>query len=225
MYNVLACSFSVLGGSWAPSTYWRSWVHGGSPYCLIHTCRERSSITKDDGSTSGRELSSSFSTLPSSSYNTCTSPRRAVTIHPRTSSLQVDHHVQQNHPDLLMTTKSISKNDGISLGDSEDSGRGQMNKMLLRSQSSLQIDEKRKMFSFLEKVKADHRRSVEDKRSIAEAIERKLRFHQHERMVLEDARVARLRDQLSRTSVDEVKTTVIETLAPLSDTQLNLVIH
>ena len=120
-------------------------------------------------------------------------------------------------------TKCVRGHDGISQGASGESGRGQVSKAVLRSQGSLQMDEKRKMFSFLEKVKADHQRSVEDKRSIAEAIERKLRFHQHERMVLEDARVARLRDQLSRATVDEVKTTFDETLAPLSDTQLNRV--
>ena len=78
----------------------------------------------------------------------------------------------------------------------------------------------RKMFTFLQKLKADHNQSVEDKKSFAEAIEKKLKLHQDQRMALEDARVARLRDQLATASVSEVKEPVIEILSPLSDDQL-----
>ena len=174
----------------------------------------------DNGSTSVRELASSSSVV-----DACSLSRPPLTIHPLTSSLTVDHHVHQERPETLNRTKCLRGGlDEVSLGASGDSERGQLNKTVVRSQGSLQMDEKRKMFSFLEKMMADHRRSVEDKKSIAEAIERKLRFHQHERMALEDARVARLRDQLSRTTVDEIKT-FVETLAPLSDTQLNRVIN
>ena len=88
------------------------------------------------------------------------------------------------------------------------------------SNNSLQSDEMRKMASYLEKLRADHKRSIEDKKSIAEIIERKLQFHQQQRMALEDARMTRLREQLATTKVslsEEPET--IEELSPLSEEQ------
>ena len=88
------------------------------------------------------------------------------------------------------------------------------------SSSSYQSEEMRKMSSYLAKIQSDHKRSVEDKRSIAEVIERKLQFHQQQRMALEDARMTRLREQLSGAKVSvTTKEEFVEVLAPLSEAQ------
>ena len=112
------------------------------------------------------------------------------------------------------------KEGNTSVGTLSESRRSHANEITTRSYYSPRTDH---LFSFLDKIKMEHQRSVEEKRTIAEAIEKKLHFHQHQRMALEDARVARLRGQLETASVDDVKKLSVERLAPLDDVQLTKV--
>lgn len=175
-------------------------------------------------STSVREeVTPPLSTVSSSSFSRGLS-RPAVTVYPQSSSPLAKHHATHHHSETPTWTKAEKREGDISLGCLRDIERRHTSKTAVRGHCSQPSDEVRKMLSFLEKLRTDHQRSLEDKKSIAEVIERKLQFHQRERMVLEDARVARLRDQLAKACVDDAKKTSVETLNPLSDSQLNEVI-
>ena len=117
-------------------------------------------------------------------------------------------------------------------GDSGEKGIG------LRGQSAQQssqmrgqdTQQARDVLKRLERIKLEHLRSVEDRKTMAELIEKKIHLHQSERMAIEDARVSRLRQQLASTSVDEKRGKEevgeklhTETLVPLSDNQASKV--
>lgn len=119
----------------------------------------------------------------------------------------------------LEKIETEKRRDAKSADVMSETGRSYTSDASMKRYNSTPSDKMKEMFSFLERMKIEHERSVEDKRSIAEAIEKKLQFHKQQRMELEDARVARLRHQLVATSVDERKT-FVETLAPLNESQL-----
>ena len=117
-------------------------------------------------------------------------------------------------------------------GESGEKGIG------LRGQSAQQssqmrgqdTQQARDVLKRLERIKLEHLRSVEDRKTMAELIEKKIHLHQSERMAIEDARVSRLRQQLASTSVDgkrgkeeEGEKLHTETLVPLSDNQASKV--
>ena len=82
--------------------------------------------------------------------------------------------------------------------------------------------------SLLERIKLDHARCVEDRKIMAELIEKKIHLHQNERMAFEDARNSRQRRQLSSTSTDEERgerepRKEAESLAHLSNHQIDKV--
>lgn len=109
--------------------------------------------------------------------------------------------------------------------------------MGLRDQSALQSSQTRsqnahqmkEVQNMLERIKLEHVHSVEDRKTMAELIAKKIHLYQSERMVIEDARVSRLRQQLASTSVDdqrgkeEEEKAHVETLATLSDSQVSKV--
>ena len=82
----------------------------------------------------------------------------------------------------------------------------------------------REVVNMLEKIKQVH--SVEDRKTMAELIEKKIHLFQSERMRIEDARISRLRQQLASTAAnhepgrEEETQPHIETLDTLSDSQI-----
>lgn len=82
----------------------------------------------------------------------------------------------------------------------------------------------------LERIRLEQAHSVEDRKTMAELIEKKIHLYQSERMMIEDARVSRLRQQLASTVVsqepgreEEDLQPHIETLQALSDSQITKV--
>ena len=110
-------------------------------------------------------------------------------------------------------------------GEKETGLRGQSAQQSSQtmSQNAQQMKEVKNM---LERIKLEHVHSVEDRKTMAELIEKKIHLYQSERMVIEDARVSRLRQQLASTSVDDQRVrekedkVPIEILATLSDNQV-----
>ena len=96
------------------------------------------------------------------------------------------------------------------------------NAQRLSQASDRNAQQVRDVVNLLERIKLEHIHGVEDRKTMAELIEKKIHLYQSERMVIEDARVSRLRQQLASTTVDdqrEREKTHIETLATLSDNQ------
>ena len=96
-----------------------------------------------------------------------------------------------------------------------------------RGQNAQQV---RKITSMLERIRLEQAHSVEDRKTMAELIEKKIHLYQSERMMIEDARVSRLRQQLASTGVsqepgreEEDLQPHIETLQALSDSQITKV--
>ena len=107
----------------------------------------------------------------------------------------------------------------------------------LRDQSAQQLNhargrnaqQVREVVNMLERIRLEQVHSVEDRKTMAELIEKKIHLYQSERMMIEDARVSRLRQQLASTGVsqepgrDEEAQPHIETLHTLSDSQITKV--
>lgn len=104
-------------------------------------------------------------------------------------------------------------------------GQGAQQLSQTRGRNAQQV---REVVSMLERIKLEQVHSVEDRKTMAELIEKKIHLYQSERMAIEDARVSRLRQQLASTLVDdqsgrEEEQAQTETLATLSDNQVSKV--
>jgi uncharacterized protein YukE len=108
----------------------------------------------------------------------------------------------------------------------EGGWRGQSAEQLSRTRgrSAQQV---RDVVNMLERIRLEQVHSVEDRKTMAELIEKKIHLYQSERMVIEDARVSRLRQQLASTGTgvgdEEEPQPHIETLDTLSDNQITMV--
>ena len=111
----------------------------------------------------------------------------------------------------------------------EGESRGQSAQQLshARGQNAQQV---RKITNMLERIRLEQAHSVEDRKTMAELIEKKIHLYQSERMMIEDARVSRLRQQLASTGVSQEEPGKeddlqphIETLQALSGSQITKV--
>ena len=110
---------------------------------------------------------------------------------------------------------------------SHPSDDGEGRELALRGLSQGKGHDTQQMRRLLERIKLEHVRGVEDRKTMAELIQKKIHLHQSERMALEDARVSRLRQQLASSSMadqeGEGEEGHIETLTALSDNQVSKV--